>query len=154
MGVKTNILAVTPTTTHIAASKALGRDASETLAVASLHMDDSIAALRQLLRDATVGAPLTVSAATVQAGGTGHAANDLISLANGVVIKVLTVSSGVIQTISVQSAGSVSDVYVAPSNPQPQVLSSGAGINSAFNLTWVSLDGNVSALMTQVGNLS
>ena len=79
------------------------------------------------------GAGSSVASAAVAAGGAGYAANDLITLANGVVIKVLTVTAGAVATLAVASGGQVA---TPPANPQAQVSTSGAGSGATFTLTW------------------
>ncbi|QWA09508.1 SGNH/GDSL hydrolase family protein [Sodalis ligni] len=76
-----------------------------------------------------------VSAAAIAAGGSGYAVNDTISLGNGVVLTVTTVSSGVITAVSVTSAGSVSSSSL-PTNPVSQSSTPGAGTGATFTLTW------------------
>jgi hypothetical protein len=80
-----------------------------------------------------MGAGQSVSAAAVAAGGAGYAANDTITLANGVVLKVLTVSAGAVATVSVVNSGQAA---TPPANPQAQVSTSGAGTGATFTLTW------------------
>jgi hypothetical protein len=76
-----------------------------------------------------------VNAAAIAAGGTGHAVGNKISLGNGVVLAVATVAAGVITGVTIDSAGSITGAN--PANPVAQVSSSGPGIGSTFNLTWV-----------------
>lgn len=80
-------------------------------------------------------ASLTVVSAALGAAGSGFAANDTVNLPNGVVIKVLTVSSGAIATLSVLNGGSLTSGNT-PTNPVAQVSTSGAGTGATFNLTW------------------
>jgi hypothetical protein len=79
------------------------------------------------------GAGQSVASAAVAAGGASYAANDLITLANGVVIKVLTVTTGAVTTLQVVNGGQVN---TPPANPQAQVSTTGAGTGATFNLTW------------------
>jgi hypothetical protein len=78
-----------------------------------------------------------VSNVAVQAGGTLYAAGDTITLANGVILTVQSVTGGAVTTVSVTNPGSVAS---PPANPVAQVSSSGTGTGATFNLTWA---GNV-----------
>jgi hypothetical protein len=82
-----------------------------------------------------MGAGQGVSVAAVAAGGTGYAVNDTITLANGVVLKVLTVGATPfpVATVSVVNSGNAA---TPPANPQAQVSTSGAGTGATFTLTW------------------
>lgn len=97
-----------------------------------------------------------VTAATVAAGGTGHAVGDLITLASGattaapigapVVLQVLTAPAGVIGTVSVVSQTPNADgspqggsYFARQTNPVAQGSTTGAGINATFNLTFGAL---------------
>lgn len=73
---------------------------------------------------------------TIQAGGTGYVANEVITLANGVQLKVLTVSAGAVATISVVNAGQVTAGNPAATNPMPQTSTTGNGSGATFNVTW------------------
>jgi len=84
---------------------------------------------------AAANASLTAISATLGAGGATYAANDTITLSNGVVIKVLTVTGGVVTTFSVQNGGSITSGNT-PTNPVAQVSTSGSGTGATFNLTW------------------
>jgi hypothetical protein len=79
------------------------------------------------------GAGQSVSAAAVAAGGAGYVANDTITLANGVVLNVLTVTAGAVATVSVAKSGNAA---TPPANPQAQVSTSGVGTGATFTLTW------------------
>jgi uncharacterized protein len=74
-----------------------------------------------------------VGSAAPQAPGTGYAANDTVTITGGAVLRVLTVSSGAIQTVSVQNPGSYTS---PPSNPVAQTATSGSGTGATFNLTF------------------
>jgi hypothetical protein len=76
-----------------------------------------------------------VNAAAIAAGGTGHVVGNKISLGNGVVLAVATVNAGVITAVTIDDGGSLTGA--TPTNPRPQVSSTGPGIGSTFNLTWV-----------------
>jgi hypothetical protein len=79
------------------------------------------------------GAGQSVSAAAIAAAGAGYAANDTITLANGVVIRVLTVTAGAVATVSVVNSGNAA---TPPANPQAQISTSGVGTGATFTLTW------------------
>jgi hypothetical protein len=83
--------------------------------------------------EAGQGVTLSVTAAAVAAGGAGYVVNEVLTLPNGVGLKVLTVSTGAVATVAVVNGG---NVLVAPANPQAQILSTGAGTGATFNLTW------------------
>lgn len=84
---------------------------------------------------ASASASLIAVSATLGVGGTGYAVNDTITLANGVVIKVNTVSSGAVATFNVQNGGSLTSGST-PANPVAQASTSGAGTGATFNLVW------------------
>jgi hypothetical protein len=93
-----------------------------------------------------------VTAATVAAGGTGHAVGDVITLPIGPVtsppigapvqLQVLTVTSGVINTVAVindiigEATPLGGSYFAVQTNPVAQASSSGSGINATFNLTF------------------
>lgn len=92
----------------------------------------------QVLPDCSPVPPVAtkrVNAVAIAAGGTGHVVGNKISLANGVVLTVATVAAGVITAVTLTDGGSL--VGTPPTNPRPQVSSTGPGIGSTFNLTWV-----------------
>ena len=101
---------------------------------------------------ATGGVTLQVyGTPTVGAGGTGYVANDFITLSNGVVVKVATVSGGAVATLSIISTsgcnpGSVVSGSV-PTSPLAQTATTGVGINATINVTW----GLGVVTMTQAG---
>lgn len=77
---------------------------------------------------------LTASAA-LSGAGSGYAVNDTITLTNGVVLKVDTVTGGPpgpVATFHVQSAAATSQ----PSNPVAQASTSGTGTGATFTLTY------------------
>jgi hypothetical protein len=99
----------------------------------------------------TVNTTQLVSTAK-NSGGSGYAANDTITLAGGTftqaaVIKVLTVSSGVIQTFSIQTPG----VYSVNSTTFTQGSTSGSGTGATFN---TALFGVQSATVSTPGSYS
>lgn len=85
---------------------------------------------------------ITVGTPTIGAAGTGYLANDLITLANGVIVKVATVSSGAILTFAAQgtagtAVGSIVGAGTAvPTNPLAQVSTSGAGTGATVTVAW------------------
>lgn len=83
---------------------------------------------------ATGNATLAVLSNTVGSGGSGYAVNDLITLSNGVILKV-TAGTGAVTTAAVQNAGSIGG-GAAPTNPVAQISTTGAGTGATFNLTW------------------
>lgn len=95
---------------------------------------------------------VTTGTPTVGAGGTGYVVGDTITLSNGVIVKVLTVSSGAILTFAAQgtsgtNVGSLTQGS-APTNPVAQVSTSGTGTGATVNLTW----GLGPVTMTQQGS--
>ena len=94
--------------------------------------------------------PIQVSAAAVNAGGTGHAVNDQITvdLSDGVragvgtaaVLNVDAESAGVITAVSILTAGpydeATGDGDTNPVLAVPQASTTGAGIDATFDLTF------------------
>jgi phage tail sheath gpL-like len=87
---------------------------------------------------------MKVSAAAVAVGGTGYVVNDTINLANGVVLKVATVTSGAVATVTIVSPGGI-PTSTPPTGPQPQLSTSGVGTGATFTLTWTA--GSTSAVV-------
>jgi hypothetical protein len=86
--------------------------------------------------NAVINATLTTyGTGTLGAPGTGYAVNDLIYLANGVVIKVLTLATTAVATFSIQTQGTLLAGSI-PTQPMAQVSTSGAGTGATFTLTW------------------
>lgn len=81
------------------------------------------------------GTPIleVVTVTSIAAGGAGYAVGDTITLANGVILTVATESAGAVTAVTITDAGSASTL---PSNPRPQVSSSGGGTGATFNLAW------------------
>ena len=75
---------------------------------------------------------LSCSAASPSAAGTGYVVNDLITLTNGTILKVLTVSSGAVSTVGVQAPNLFAP---APSSPVAQSSTTGIGTGATFTLT-------------------
>lgn len=67
-------------------------------------------------------------------GGSGYAVSDTITLADGIILQVLTLSGSAVATASVLFTGSVSTTI--PANPMAQVSTSGAGTSATFTVTW------------------
>jgi hypothetical protein len=77
-----------------------------------------------------------VTAAVVAAGGTGYAVGNTIALANGVILTVATLSGSAVATVTIANPGQVAWDATLPTNPRPQVSTSGSGSGATFNLTW------------------
>ena len=75
-----------------------------------------------------------VTAAVPAVPGTGYVVNDTITLANGVVLRVQTVTTGGVATVSIQDPGATQGT--PPTGAQPQVSTSGVGSGATFTLTW------------------
>jgi hypothetical protein len=80
----------------------------------------------------------TVTAAAVQAGGSGYAVGDTITLTGGTaitqaVLTVATLSGSAVATATVTYTGFYT---VKPTDPVSQGSTSGAGTGATFNLTW------------------
>lgn len=85
---------------------------------------------------ATFAAPQSVvTAAVVAAGGSGYAIGNTITLANGVILTVATLSTTAVATVTVSNGGSVATAS-KPANPVAQVSSNGGGTGATFTLTW------------------
>lgn len=82
-----------------------------------------------------------VTAGAVAAAGTGYAVGNTITLGNGVVATVATITggggTGPVGTVTISTPGSYSGTGALPTNPVAQVTSNGAGTGATFNLTWV-----------------
>lgn len=79
----------------------------------------------------------SATAAAVQAGGSGYAVGDTITLTGGTgfnaVLTVATLSGSAVATATVTYAGFYS---VKPSDPVAQGSTSGGGSSATFNITW------------------
>lgn len=77
---------------------------------------------------------------TVGSGGTGYAVGDTITLKANVVVKVASVSGGVITALtSIQASGcsyGAVNSGTVPSNPVAQISTSGSGTGATINLVW------------------
>lgn len=83
---------------------------------------------------------VTYGTPTIGAGGAGYVVGDTITLANGVIVKVLTVSTGAVATFQAQGfAGTAFGSLTAgnvPASPMPQLVTSGIGTGCTVNVTW------------------
>lgn len=81
-----------------------------------------------------------VSAAVIAAAGTTYAVGENITLANGVVLTVATITggggTGPIATVTVEEPGTYAGTGALPTNPQAQVSTTGLGTGATFTLTW------------------
>lgn len=91
-----------------------------------------------------VGTPTVGSPA-----GTGYVNADTITLANGVVVTVATSAGGVPLTYTLTTPGSCGD-FNMPTNPMPQVSTSGVGVGATVNILW----GILSTQIINSGNYS
>jgi hypothetical protein len=71
--------------------------------------------------------------ATVSAGGANYVVGDTITLTNGVILTVATLTGTAVATATITDAGSATTL---PANPVAQVSSSGAGTGATFTLGW------------------
>jgi phage tail sheath gpL-like len=101
--------------------------------------------LRALLVGTMNGPTQMVSSATIAAGGTGYVVNDRITLANGVVLNVATVTTGAVTTVTVVNPGNY-PAGTPPTNPQAQVSTTGVGTGATFTLVWVASTFNPSGV--------
>jgi hypothetical protein len=83
---------------------------------------------------------ITYGTPTIGAGGSGYVIGDLITLPNGVIVKVLTINTGAILTFAAQGVTGTAFGLLSsgstPTNPVAQVSTSGVGIGATINLTW------------------
>lgn len=77
------------------------------------------------------------SGAIVYTPGSGYANDDLITLTNGVVLKVTSTDATMITTVIINDAGN----YMDDTNPVAQDTSTGLGSNALFSLTSLVLNG-------------
>ncbi len=73
------------------------------------------------------------SVSSVAAGGMGYVVADTITLSNGVILTVATLSGSAVASVTVTNRGSATTL---PSNPVAQVSTSGIGTGATFNLAW------------------
>lgn len=74
-----------------------------------------------------------LTAPSVSSGGTGYVVGDTITLANGIVLTVATVSGSAVATVTLTNAGSLTAGAI-PTNPAAQVSTSGSGTGATFTL--------------------
>ena len=103
--------------------------------------------LRSLLVGTMITSTKKVGTAVVAAAGTGYAVGNTITLTNGVVLTVATLSVTAVATVTITNAGSVPTGAI-PTNPVAQVSTNGTGTGASFTLTWVD---NVVAPQAGVG---
>lgn len=95
-----------------------------------------------------------VSSAAVQAGGSGYAVGDTITLTGGTaisqaVLTVATLSGSAVATVTVTYPGNYT---TKPTDPVAQGSTSGAGTGATFNITWTT-QFTRSAITTEAGAL-
>jgi hypothetical protein len=73
---------------------------------------------------------------TVAAGGSGYVVADRLTLANGLVLQVATVTSGAVVTVTVVTPGIIYS-GASPIGAQAVASTTGAGVGATFTLTWV-----------------
>ena len=85
--------------------------------------------------------PISLVSATVNAGGTGHAVDDIITLSlnDGTgpttpTLRVTAVTGGVIDTVSVEDAGDLTN-RIYPNTAVTQASTTGSGVDATFDLT-------------------
>ena len=102
---------------------------------------------------AVVDFPMAVSGVTVASGGTGYTVGNVLSIVGGTLatgsaatITVATVSSGVITSVTLTTAGVYSTL---PTNPVS--VTGGSGSSATFNLTWL-VSAGVAFTITNAGS--
>jgi hypothetical protein len=76
---------------------------------------------------------LTAATITLSAAGSGYVVGDIVVLANGIIIQVLTVTTGAIATFAIINRGSATTL---PANPVAQSSTSGTGTGATFTVNW------------------
>ena len=71
----------------------------------------------------------------ITSGGSGFNVGDTVNFGNGVVMTVLTVSTGAIASWAIAAGGSITSGSV-PSNPIAQITTSGTGTGATMTATW------------------
>ena len=81
-----------------------------------------------------------VGTPTVGAGGAGYVVGDFITLSNGIVVKVATVSTGAVATLAIISTSGCSGGSLTggntPTNPIAQVSTTGSGTGATIAVAW------------------
>ena len=121
----TNITGALASATLVAGT---GYTSVPTLVLSAPQVNGGIQAVAQASL-VTSGSPV------VSAGGSGYVVNDKLTLANGMVLNVATVSTTAVATVTVVTQGSIKSGS-APTGPQPVVSTTGAGTGATFTLTW------------------
>ena len=85
---------------------------------------------------AIASASLAATSISVAAGGSGYAVNDTISLGNGVVVEVTTLSGSAVTGLSFVNTGAIF-FGSTPTNPVAQVSTSGSGTGFTGNILWI-----------------
>jgi phage tail sheath gpL-like len=98
--------------------------------------------LRALLFGTMFDPVNTVTTAVPAVAGSGYEVDDTIDLDNNVKLKVLTITGDAVATVSIIDGGSV---VIPPTGAQPQIGTSGNGINATFTLTWLNTPGGGTA---------
>lgn len=93
------------------------------------------------ISSATANAELWVTGTpTVGAGGANYAANDTITLSNGVIVVVATITGSAVATLKAISVApgfhGALTAGATPANPVAQISSSGTGTGATINLVW------------------
>jgi len=92
--------------------------------------------LRTLLVGTMIASTEKVGTAVVAAGGNGYAVGNTITLPDGVVLTVATLTATAVATVTITNAGSVYTGAV-PTNPVAQQSTNGTGTGASFTLTWI-----------------
>jgi phage tail sheath gpL-like len=100
--------------------------------------------LRALLFGTMLGPINTVETAVAAVPGTGYLVGDTIQLDHGVELRVATVAGADgVGTVDIIDGGSA---VTPPTGAQPQISTSGDGINATFTLTWLNTPGGGTAV--------
>jgi phage tail sheath gpL-like len=107
-----------------------------------VEVDPSMAGLPIVRNPALIIGTMNISTkkvgtAVVAFGGNGYVVGNTITLPNGVVLTVATVTGGVVATTTITKAGSINAASAAPTNPVQSISTNGPGTGAAFTLTWV-----------------
>jgi hypothetical protein len=77
-----------------------------------------------------------MTAADVVAGGSGYAVGNTVSVGNGSVLTVATITGSAIATVTVTNPGNIIATTSIPANPVAATTLTGTGSGASFNLTW------------------